>query len=66
MAVKKNTIIALKLSKEFKLVAVGVFVAGGVEDKPENQLRQETNCNCQENSITKLVSVKLYSAQSLY
>ena len=66
MAVKKNTIIALKLSKEFKLVAVGVFVADGIEDKPENQLRQEIIHNCQENFITKLVSVKLYSIQSIY
>ena len=66
MAVKKNTIIALKLSKEFKLVAVGVFVADGIEDKPENQLRQEIIRNCQENFITKLVSVKLYSIQSIY
>ena len=54
MAVKKNTIIALTLSKKFKLVTAGVFVADGSEDKPENKLRQEINRNCQENLYNEI------------
>ena len=46
MAVKKNKMIAQKLSEKSKLVTVGACVANGIEGKPENQLRQEIYRNC--------------------
>ena len=54
MAVKKNTVIALTLSKKFKLVTVDVFVADGSKGKPGNKLRQEINRNCQENLYNEI------------